>query len=516
MAEIKSHYREIRLILGDQLNSNHSWFKEVSTDVLYVLAELKQESTYVKHHIQKICAFFAGMRAFAAQLEAQGQHVLYVKINDPRSENSFANLLVELAREKSAEIIRYQLPDEYRLDAELAELHQQSSFKIIADDTEHFLTSRTDFKNFFAGKKQFLMERFYRNMREKHRFLMDGSAPEGGKWNFDHDNRKKYKNEVPIPKPQNFANDVTAIYEEIQQAQLPHFGTIDASKLIWPITRSQALGVLKHFCEALLPYFGTYEDAMHGDDPFLFHSRLSFAMNAKLLSPTEVIEASISAYRSNDKISIAQIEGFVRQIAGWREYVRGLYWKEMPNYAQLNHLENQNPLPEFYWTGNTKMNCLRKSISQSLSLAYAHHIQRLMVIGNFSLLTQLHPDAVDAWYLGIYIDAIEWVELPNTRGMSQWADGGIIATKPYVSSGSYINKMSDYCGKCAYNVKERVGENACPFNALYWNFLDEKQAFFKDNQRMSMMLALLKKIPAAELAEIKLRAAAVIANPDRF
>ncbi len=516
MAELKAQYREIRLVLGDQLNSNHSWFTEVSNDVLYVMAELKQESAYVKHHIQKIAAFFAGMRAFAADLEAHGHAVFYIKINDTLAENSFAELLLNVAKEKSATVIRYQLPDEYRLDSELARLSQQKEIQIITCDSEHFLTTRTDFQNFFAGKKQFLMERFYRNMREKHRFLMEGSAPEGGKWNFDHDNRKKYKNEVPIPKPPVFQNDVTAIYNEILHAKLPHFGAIDPKNLTWPITRHQALSVLKHFCEALLPFFGTYEDAMYGDDPFLFHSRLSFAMNSKLLSPTEVIEAAISAYRANDKISIAQIEGFVRQIAGWREYVRGLYWKEMPNYAQLNHLENKNPLPEFYWTGDTKMNCLRKSISQSLELAYAHHIQRLMVIGNFSLLTQLHPDEVDAWYLGIYIDAIEWVELPNTRGMSQWADGGIIATKPYVSSGSYINKMSDYCGKCAYNVKERVGENACPFNALYWNILDEKKSFFANNQRMSMMLALLKKIPATELAEIKLRAAAVIENPDQF
>jgi deoxyribodipyrimidine photolyase-related protein len=256
---------------------------------------------------------------------------------------------------------------------------------------------------------------------------------------------------------------------------------------------------------------------MHTEEKFLFHSRLSFAMNTKMLSPKEVIEQVVHYYHQNeDEITLSQVEGFVRQILGWREYVRGIYWKEMPNYSNMNALENYNKLPDFYWTGKTKMNCMQKAISQSLEEAYAHHIQRLMIIGNFSLLTQMHPDEVDAWYLGVYIDAIEWVEMPNTRGMSQYADGGILATKPYVSSGSYINKMSNYCGSCHYNVKEKLGEKACPFNSLYWNFLDDKKEHFKNNQRMAMMLNLLNKIPAEELYGIKLKAKEIMENLESF
>jgi deoxyribodipyrimidine photolyase-related protein len=240
-------------------------------------------------------------------------------------------------------------------------------------------------------------------------------------------------------------------------------------------------------------------------------------MNSKMLSPKEVVETVVDYYHQNeDEITISQVEGFVRQILGWREYVRGIYWKEMPTYSQMNALENHHKLPDFYWTGKTKMNCMQKSLSQSLEEAYAHHIQRLMIIGNFSLLTQMHPDEVDAWYLGVYIDAIEWVELPNTRGMSQYADGGILATKPYVSSGSYINKMSNYCSSCHYNVKDKLGEKACPFNSLYWNFLDEKKDYFANNQRMAMMMSLLKKMKPEELAATKEKAFSLMENIEKL
>jgi len=266
-----------------------------------------------------------------------------------------------------------------------------------------------------------------------------------------------------------------------------------------------------------LVHFGDYQDALHTDETNLFHSRISFALNTKMIHPLEVVETVIAYYRKNSaEIALSQVEGFVRQIIGWREYMRGIYWKEMPAYAQKNALENQHPLPDFYWTGKTKMNCLHHAISNSLDHAYAHHIQRLMITGNFALLAQVHPDAVDQWYLGIYADAIEWVQITNTRGMSQWADGGIVATKPYVSAAAYIDKMSNYCGSCHYNKKERLGEKACPFNALYWNFLDDKKQFFAKNNRMAMMLRLLEKIPAPELVEIKARAGEIMTSPDAF
>jgi deoxyribodipyrimidine photolyase-related protein len=274
---------------------------------------------------------------------------------------------------------------------------------------------------------------------------------------------------------------------------------------------------LDYFCKHLLVHFGDYQDAMHTAQRNLFHSRISFALNTKILHPMEVMKVVIDHYHKNpEAIALSQVEGFVRQILGWREYMRGIYWREMPDYKSRNQLENFNQLPDFFWTGKTKMNCLKESITDSLETAYAHHIQRLMITGNFALLIQCHPDEVDDWYLGIYADAIEWVQLPNTRGMSQWADGGIVATKPYVSSGAYIHKMSNYCEGCQYDRSKRTGENACPFNSLYWNFLDDKKEHFQKNNRMAMMLRLLEKIPALEKEEIKNRALSVIENPDAF
>ncbi|MDG1041864.1 MAG: cryptochrome/photolyase family protein, partial [Flavobacteriaceae bacterium] len=278
-----------------------------------------------------------------------------------------------------------------------------------------------------------------------------------------------------------------------------------------------SLEQLAYFNQNLLVHFGDYQDALHTEEVYLFHSRLSFAMNLKLISPKEIIDAVLDHYRLNsDEISISQVEGFIRQVIGWREYMRGMYWAQMPQYKALNTLDNNNPIPEFFWTGDTKMNCLNKTINNSLDNAYAHHIQRLMITGNYLLLTQTHPDAVDEWYLGIYIDALEWVQLPNTRGMSQFADGGLIATKPYVSSGSYINKMSNYCNGCAYKVKERLGENACPFNSLYWNFLDDKRPQLAANFRMKMMYSVLNKFSKEELIAMKLRASQIIESPEKF
>ncbi|MEK9788276.1 MAG: cryptochrome/photolyase family protein, partial [Flavobacteriaceae bacterium] len=274
---------------------------------------------------------------------------------------------------------------------------------------------------------------------------------------------------------------------------------------------------LDYFCAELLIHFGDYQDALHTEEVNLFHSRLSFALNTKLLHPLEVVEKVIIHYRaSTDQIELSQVEGFVRQIIGWREYMRGIYWREMPEYTHKNTLQNTNPLPDFYWTAKTKMHCLHQTISNSLDHAYAHHIQRLMITGNFALLAQVHPDQVDQWYLGIYADAIQWVQLPNTRGMSQWADGGIVATKPYVSAAAYIHKMSNYCDQCTYDKNKRTGADACPFNSLYWNFLDDKKSYFLKNNRMAMMLRLLDKIPTEELVQLKLRAAKIMKYPDEF
>ncbi|MGB2137003.1 MAG: cryptochrome/photolyase family protein, partial [Flavobacteriaceae bacterium] len=385
-------------------------------------------------------------------------------------------------------------------------------------DTEHFLTTKEELKSFFEGKKQLIMEFFYRNMRKKYDLLMVQGQPLGGKWNFDKNNRKKWKGEPPIP--QAYRTDKKGnqiVYESVVKAGIKSIGTYDVESYLFPADREEALEQLDYFCENLLVHFGDYQDAMHTDERNLFHSRISFALNTKILHPLEVMGAVIKYYQMNqERIALSQVEGFVRQILGWREYMRGIYWREMPDYKTRNILENFNQLPDFYWTGKTKMNCLKESITDSLETAYAHHIQRLMITGNFALLIQCHPDEVDAWYLGIYADAIEWVQLPNTRGMSQWADGGIVATKPYVSSGSYIHKMSNYCEECQYDRSKRIGENACPFNSLYWNFLDDKKEHFSKINRMAMMLRLLDKIPALEKEEIKNRALSIIENPDEF
>lgn len=510
--------KTLRLVLGDQLNYQHSWYDDTSEEVIYFMAEMRQETNYVRHHIQKVVAFFKSMRSFATWLKQKQHEVVYYQLDDERNQQDLVKNLKELIAEHHIEKFEYQLPDEYRLDEQLKTFCTDLKIETEAFDTEHFLTSRTDFANFFEGKKQMVMEYFYRNMRKRYNIMMlNEKNPEGGKWNFDQSNRKKWKGSPEIPVEKQVENSVEDMYTMIQVSGVETIGNIDVDNFHWPTNRAACLDVLNYFCEKLLVHFGDYQDAMHTEEHFLFHSRLSFAMNSKMLHPKEVIETVISYWRNHkNEIDISQVEGFVRQILGWREYMRGMYWKEMPNYRTLNKLDNTNSLPDFFWTGKTKMNCLKHAISQSLDHAYAHHIQRLMVTGNFALLTQTHPDAVDAWYLGIYIDAIEWVEITNTRGMSQFADGGLVATKPYVSSGSYINKMSNYCKDCVYKVSKKETEDACPFNALYWNFLDEKREYFKGNQRMSMMLNLLNKMDKEKLVALKTRAHAVIANPDAY
>jgi deoxyribodipyrimidine photolyase-related protein len=325
-------------------------------------------------------------------------------------------------------------------------------------------------------------------MRKKHNILMQGDKPLTGKWNYDGENRKKLpKDHKPTP-PLVFNNDVAEIVAEIQKTNIKTIGTIDAKNFVWPTTRKQSLELLDFFATECLALFGSYQDAMTPNEWSLYHARISFSMNIKLVSPLEVINRAIEEWEKRpDEIEYNQLEGFVRQIIGWREYMRGICWNKMPNYATLNYFNNENKLPEWFWTGKTKMNCLKDAINQSLNYAYAHHIQRLMITGNFALLAGIHPDEVDAWYLGIYIDAIEWVEITNTRGMSQFADGGIVGTKPYVSSASYIDKMSHYCGSCFYKKAVKTGEKACPFNSLYWNFYDKNEDKLGKNPRIGMM-----------------------------
>jgi len=509
---------KIKLILGDQLNIKHSWFNQVDDEVIYVMMEMRQETDYAPHHIQKVIAFFGAMRNFNIELKSKGHRVEYLTLDDQNNKQNLEENLNKIFKQHAADSFAYLEPDEYRLDKQLKNFCKTLSIPFEIDHAEHFMTSRTELTKFFEGKKQLILEFFYRYMRKKFNLLMHLDQPEGGQWNFDKNNRKKWKGSPKIPPP--FipdANNLLALKKIIEEQGVKTIGSFDQECFLYPLSRKQALKQLDYFCEYLLVHFGDYQDALHTDEVNLFHSRISFALNTKMIDPLEVVQTVIEFYIENkENIELSQVEGFVRQIIGWREYMRGIYWKEMPGYRRSNKLDNQNKLPDFYWNAETKMNCLNHSIKQSLEEAYAHHIQRLMITGNFALLAQVHPDEVDAWYLGIYIDAIEWVEMPNTRGMSQFADGGIVATKPYVSSGSYINKMSNYCKDCHYNVNKKQGEDACPFNSLYWNFLDEKREHFQDNQRMNMMMSLLNKMNSETLKKHKERAADILKNPNKY
>jgi deoxyribodipyrimidine photolyase-related protein len=478
----------LRLILGDQLNENHSWYSSVQENVIYVMMEVRSETDYVKHHIQKVAAFFASMRAFATKLKEKGHRVHYLYLDDSRNQQDFTKNLLSLVALLQATTIEYQEPDEYRLNIEFRDLQDVLGISVRQFSTEHFLVGSDEFSTYFSKEKMPIMEFFYRKMRKRYQIMMDenGDDPIGGKWNFDHLNRNKLPQSVSIPERLTIANDVRDIVAMIHANGVSTIGSMSSDSIAWPINRSQALDLLNDFLKNGLFFFGTYQDALTDRDPFLFHSRLSFALNSKMLHPLEVCNVCLEYWRDHPEIDIAQVEGFIRQIIGWREYVRGVYWISMPEYASKNYLDHKEKLPQMYWSGQTQMACMRQAIGQSLEFAYAHHIQRLMVTGNFALLLGVHPDEVDAWYLGVYIDAIEWVEMPNTRGMSQFADGGVVGTKPYVSSANYLNKMGDHCKSCHYNYKEKIGSKACPFNALYWDFYIRHEDKFRSNPRVSM------------------------------
>jgi deoxyribodipyrimidine photolyase-related protein len=479
--------RTVRLILGDQLNSRHSWFSTVDSNVLYVMMEVRQETDYVHHHIQKVVAIFMAMRAFAELLRSEGHSVHYISLNDAKNKQRIDENILAVLASHHANKFEYQEPDEYRLDKELSVFCNSLPVAHQCYNTEHFFTTRNALAEFFKGKKTFLMESFYRNMRKQTGILMQNEQPEGDRWNYDHDNRHSFTAILPPPVKE-FEHDASEIVELLEEHQVETIGKIEKNLNVWPVNRSEALAVLTHFVTELLPSFGTYQDMMSTDHSYLFHSRLSFALNVKLISPHEVIAAAIQQYREQPKIiTLSQVEGFVRQILGWREYMRGIYWATMPDFATRNFFDHKRELPSWFWTGETKMNCLKYAIRQSLNLGYAHHIQRLMITGNFALLTGIHPDETDRWYLGIYIDAFEWVEITNTRGMSQYADGGVVGSKPYCSSGAYISKMSNYCQSCSYRVKEKTGTNACPFNSLYWHFHVRNRNVLERNPRIGMV-----------------------------
>jgi len=496
----------MRLVLGDQLNPGHSWFAQRDPQVVYVLMEVRQETDYVLHHAQKLLAIFAAMRDFARQLRAAGHRVRYVALDDASNRQSIPANLAVLAAHYGAQKIQWQQPDEWRLDAQLLEwaATQPQAWEVV--DSEHFLTQRGELAALMRGRKQWLMEHFYRHMRRRWQVLLDaGGEPEGGQWNFDHDNRKRWPGTPPEPADWRPQHDHSVLWDMVQRAGVASFGDPQAAVLRWPLNRDEALACLDAFIATALPHFGEYEDALASSAPRLFHSLLSFALNVKMLHPLEVVRRAESAWRAG-QAPLAAVEGFVRQILGWREYVRGIYWAHMPGYEAHNALAHRAPLPQWFWSGDTRMRCLHLAITQSLQTAHAHHIQRLMVIGNFALLAGLEPQALHRWYLGIYIDAFEWVELPNTLGMSQRADGGLIATKPYVSSAAYLQRMGDYCKGCAYDPAQKTGERACPFNALYWDFFERHAPALEGNPRLALVYRQLQKMPGTQREALRTQA----------
>ena len=499
--------KTLRLILGDQLNGQHSWFKD-DEHCVYVMMEMRQETDYVRHHVQKILAFFLAMRSFAEELQSQGKEVIYLSLDDPDNQHDLEDKLRVITQKNNIEKFEYQAPDEYRLDLQLRRFCDEITLPSKRYSSEHFSADVEEFEELFKGKKTYLMETFYRFMRRKHGVLMVEDQPLTGKWNYDHDNRNKLPKNHRPPEPLTFSHDVSELKKMIDTSGVKFIGNVNEKQLLWPKNRQESLQLLDFFVDECLPLFGKFQDSMTTEYWSVYHSRISFSLNTKMISPLEVIDkVEQRFYEDENHAGIAQVEGFIRQILGWREYMRCIYWMKMPGYADLNFLEHERALPSFFWTGKTKMKCIAHAVQQSLDYAYAHHIQRLMVTGNFALLAGIHPDEVDQWYLGIYIDAIEWVEITNTRGMSQFADGGIVGTKPYVSSANYFKKMGNYCSGCKYNPDLKAGEEgACPFNVLYWHFYDRHEEKLKKNPRIGMAYRTWDKMGSEKKAQILERA----------
>ena len=479
--------RNLIPVLGDQLTPSLASLRagDPARDVV-LFAEVDAEATYVKHHKKKIAFCFAAMRQFAHALRQSGWRVDYTCLDDPQNTGSISGEVERALMRHGAERIVVTEPGEWRLRAEMDRWQGQLGVAVDILEDDRFICSHADFRSWAEGRKQLRMEFFYREVRRKTGLLMDGDKPAGGKWNFDSENRKPAGDNLDFPVPLRSEPDALTrkVIDLVGTRFADHFGDLEP---FWFATdRGGAEAALEHFIAEALPSFGDYQDAMLQDERFLFHSVLSLYLNAGLLDPLDVCQRADNAYRSG-RVPINAAEGFIRQIIGWREYVRGIYWLKMPGYREMNALHANRPLPEFYWTGETEMACLRSAIGQTKEEAYAHHIQRLMVTGNFALIAGIDPAAVHEWYLAVYADAYEWVELPNTLGMSQFADGGLLASKPYAASGNYINKMSDHCSSCAYDVKRKTGDRACPFNALYWDFLARNRDALQNNPRLAQI-----------------------------
>jgi deoxyribodipyrimidine photolyase-related protein len=499
----------VGLILGDQLSEALPTLQQLDRHKdLLLMAEVADEARYAPHHKQKIVLIFSAMRHFAEELRESGWRVNYIEFNAHSRCQSLLDAVHQLTEQHGHDIDELVVtePGEYRLHSAISELWPAALLMPIniLPDTR-FICSKSEFAQWADGRKQLRMEYFYRQMRQSTGLLMSAGKPIGGQWNFDADNRNPYAGDPPLPAPFRFEPDDIdrAVITLVNADFASHPGLTTGFN--WPTSRRRALAALDHFIEGGLPYFGDYQDAMVQSQQTLFHSLLSTSMNCGLLTPLEVCQRAEAAYLDGSA-PLNAVEGFIRQIIGWREYVRGLYWLQMPAYAAMNHFGNSRSLPAFYWSGETAMNCMRECFSNTFQNAYAHHIQRLMVTGNFALLAGIVPEQICEWYLAVYADAYDWVELPNTLGMVMHADGGIMASKPYAASGNYIHKMSDYCRHCRYNVKTSTEADSCPFNSLYWHFIARHQEQLQHNPRMTMIYRSFEKMTTEKKVALLQRA----------
>jgi deoxyribodipyrimidine photolyase-related protein len=504
------------LILGDQLSPSLSSLAEADrgSDLL-VMAEVGSEARYVAHHKQKIALVFSAMRHFASELRQRGFNVHYEHYDPQKPEQNLLDVITRLVRRYQPESLVTTECAEYRLQQQITGWQTSLAIPVHIMEDSRFICSKKQFHDWAHGRKQLRMEYFYRDMRRRTGLLMLDSQPEGGQWNFDNSNRKPYRGVPALPAVPVFARDDidTEVIALVEQHFPHHPGTLD--KFNWPTTRSQALVALEDFLDQRLPLFGDFQDAMTQGESFMFHSLLSTSLNCGLLTSMEVCLAAQDRYQRG-LAPLNAVEGFIRQLIGWREYVRGVYWLNMPDYANGNFLANSAALPSFYWSGKTRMNCMRECFRNTFDHAYAHHIQRLMITGNFALLAGVLPKAICDWYLAVYADAYDWVELPNTLGMVMHADGGLLASKPYAASGSYINRMSDYCGNCHYSVKTSTNKDSCPFNSLYWHFVDRHRNQFQANPRMSLIYKSYDKMASEKKSALRQRAVQILEHIDEL
>ncbi|MBC7994314.1 MAG: cryptochrome/photolyase family protein [Rhizobacter sp.] len=507
MAELRS----LVVVLGDQLDLDASGFDgfDAGVDAVW-MAEVAEESTHVWSSKPRTAVFLSAMRHFALALHEAGRPLHYTHLGAPGNGGSLgAQLQADIERLRPAQLVM-TAPGDWRVLQVIKGVAQVNGLALDIREDRHFFVSVREFAAHAKGRKSLRMEYFYREQRQRQRVLMQGGEPVGGQWNFDADNREAFDAAGPgqVPprasfEPDEITREVIAL---VNTRFAQHPGQLDS--FAWPVTRDQAVQALQAFIEQRLPSFGRYQDAMWPGDPWLYHSHLSAALNLKLLNPREVVAAAEAALHDGHA-PLASVEGFIRQILGWREYVRGIYWTQMPGYAQRNALDAQENLPPWYWTGATDMACLRDALGQTLAHGYANHIQRLMVTGLFALMFGVQPKQVHEWYLAVYVDAVEWVELPNSLGMSQYADGGVMGSKPYIATGKYIQRMSPHCKGCRYDPAQRSGDSACPFTTLYWDFLMRHEPMLARNPRMALQVKNMARLSDAQKQAVIDRAAVI-------